>query len=521
MKKNTIALYADRRILSIFLLGIASGLPWVMIGSALTLWLKQFEISRTDIGYAALIYSVYAINFFWSPLIDRLNIPLLSRLFGARLSWVIPCQLVIALTCFLISTQTPENNAKLIVFMALIIAAFSATQDIAIDAYRIDSFSQDEPDKISSAAGVATAGWWTGYAAIGFIPLWLSDKPNWEWHSLYALLGSITLLIIFASAILPKPKYSKQGMNRFTLAKYTRLSRLTPLHKKIPVITLLSLPILLGFWAFAGSAGIPKIISEHAIYVPSLILFAISVLCVASWQLTKLIRNTPQTLSLSAPNNMDVGFAFTLASIAEPIADFFRRNGARIAVSILLFIFLFKIGEAFLGRMSILFYKEVGFSNTEIATYSKMLTWWITIISALAAGVLNAKLGLIKGLFVSGAAMALSNLMFIWIALSGPQINIYIATIIVDGFASAWSTVAFVAFISALCNHRFSASQYALLASLGSLGRTMISSTSGQLVDWLGGNWSIFFSITIIMIIPSMVILWKIKDLISPIRSEQ
>jgi len=194
-------------------------------------------------------------------------------------------------------------------------------------------------------------------------------------------------------------------------------------------------------------------------------------------------------------------------TIVEPFREFFQRTGTKLGVSVLLFVFMFKLGEAFLGRMAIVFYKEVGFTDTQIATYSKLMTAGVTIIFSMAGGLLNARIGLIKGLFVGGIAMAASNLMFSWLALTGPSTRLYAATVFVDGFTSAMSTVAFVAFISYLTSHTYTATQYALLSALGTLGRTLVSGASGFVVDALHGNWAIFFVITALMVIPSLILL--------------
>ena len=122
------------------------------------------------------------------------------------------------------------------------------------------------------------------------------------------------------------------------------------------------------------------------------------------------------------------------------------------------------------------------------------------------------RFGIVKGLFIGGIAMSASNLMFSWIALVGPSEPLFLAAVLIDGFTMAWSSVAVVAFISMLCNRAFSATQYALMASLSSLGRTFIGSSSGALVDYLDGNWALFFVITTLMVIPSLVLLYYIKD---------
>ena len=508
---KSIKLYGDKRILSVFLLGIASGLPWVLIGSALTIWLKESGVNRAEIGFAGLIFVVYAINFFWAPLVDRVRLPLLNQWLHKRKAWISACQLAMILCCYSLSFLSPTLNLIAMMLIALGIALCSATQDIAIDAYRIDSFSGDERALMSTAAGAASSGWWTGYAGLGFIPLYLSDH-GWYWHEIYKLLALIIAVVAVVALTLPKPKYTVSSRNEEQQTKtYLALIVSQSLSQKLGFYTLLFSPLLLTIWSLSGSPGLPGSVSGAVYYVPCLIISGLCLGLLAAFVIAKKIRNQTDSNTTNA-TGADRICAGVLESISEPIAHFFSRNEFRVATQILLFIFLFKIGEAFLGRMSIVFYKEIGYSNTDIATYSKMLTWWVTVVSALLAGVINSKLGLMRSLFISGAFMALSNLMFSWIALSGPSIPLFIATIVVDGIASAWSIVSFVAFISALCNHAFSASQYALLASLGNLGRTTLASLSGSVVDLLNGNWALFFLLTALMVIPGMLLLYKLSQ---------
>lgn len=202
--------------------------------------------------------------------------------------------------------------------------------------------------------------------------------------------------------------------------------------------------------------------------------------------------------------------AWFSVTLIEPFADFFRRNGVRVAMTLLLFVFLFKIGEAFLGRMSIPFYKEIGFSNEQIGHYSKLIGWGATIAFTLVGSMFNVKFGIVRGLMIGGIAMSASNLMFAWIAKAGPSETLFLATIIVDNFTTAFSTVAFVSFLTILTGQAFSATQYALLASLGNFGRTTLASFSGELVDYLN-DWSLFFILTALMVVPSLIMLYSLR----------
>ena len=199
-------------------------------------------------------------------------------------------------------------------------------------------------------------------------------------------------------------------------------------------------------------------------------------------------------------------------TISGPIISFFKKNGFSIAIGILGFVFLFKIGEAFLGRMSIIFYKEIGFSKSDIAIYSKTLGWITTVMFTLLGGLFVIRSGVLKAMFLAGIIMASTNLLFSILAWSEKSEILFAFAVIFDDIAAAFATVAFVAFISLLVDRTYTATQYALLASIGTAGRTTLASSSGALVDWLNGDWGIFFILTALMVIPSLIILWIMRN---------
>ena len=510
-----LAIYRDRRIASIFVLGIISGLPWVMIGSALTLWLQESGISRSAIGFAGLIFTAYTFNFLWAPLVDRFA-PKLWRNAGKKQAWIIVCQIIIALCCIAMSFFSPSNSAKTLILIGLILAFASATQDIAIDAYRIQCFNKNESDSISAGAAAATSGWWTGYAAIGFIPLALSDM-GWGWPVIYQLLSVITLGFVALSIFIPTTYSAPATSNAPQLVKASIFICQNNIQK-YTLIGLMLLPWLIALWAIVG-VGLPPAITQSSLLIPSVIAVEIALFGLLLRQLNNVPVHTASTSELLLSTS-DKLINSVYATLILPLRAFIVRNGMALALALLSFIFLFKIGEAFLGRMSIVFYKEIGFSTLQIASYSKTLTWLVTVACAIPCGLLNAKMGLFKGLVVSGFCMAASNLLFCALAITGPAEWLYVITVIVDGFTTAWATVAFVAFISHLCDHQFSATQYALLASLGNLGRTLLASNSGLLVDFLNGNWALFFAITAFMIMPSLILLWSIRHKLLSLRAQ-
>lgn len=432
---NTFRVFQDKRLLSVFLFGISSGFPFVMIGSVITAWLSDEGLSRAGIGLFGIIFNVYAVNFLWSPLLDRIHLPWL----GLRRGWILTMQLAIAGCCLLMAQLDVTNDLYMMALIGLLIAIFSATQDIAIDAYRIDIIADHEKDQLSAASSLATAGWWTGYGGLGAIPFIVADQPGIGWPDIYLLLGALMGVIALFTLMAKEPQVDRSAQQKAAFVRYQQAT---------------------GHVRTTGSA-------------------------VVAWLGVTLI---------------------------EPFREFFNRSGVRIAISILLFIFLFKLGEAFLGRMSVVFYKEIGFSNSDIGYYSKLLNWWVSIVFSIIGGMVNIRYGIYRGLMIAGIAMAASNLMFAWIAQVGPDTTLFAATIIVDGFTSAWSSVAMVAFISLMCNRAFSASQYALMASLSVAGKNTLASGSGWMVDMMGGNWSLFFIITAVMVIPGLLVLRHLKQ---------
>jgi PAT family beta-lactamase induction signal transducer AmpG len=432
--------FKDKRLINIFIFGMSSGFPWVLIGSVMSAWLKDEGLSRSMIGLFGIVFGAYSINFLWSPLIDRTKLPFLYKLLGQRRSWILFCQSFILIGVLLLAGLDLKENLALAAAICLLIAIASATQDIAIDAFRIDSLSENESHKATAAAAMATSGWWTGYALLGAIPFYMADIPSLDWPQIYYFLAAVMLLLMSGVLFAKEPKSNREVV-----------------HAELERVYL------------------EKLASS---------------------------KHTPVTKTV----------AWLAVTVIDPFRAFFAKNGVKTALALLAFIFLFKIGEAFLGRMSIVFYKEIGFSNSDIATFSKVGTAVLTIVFTFVGSLFNQKYGIVKGLFISGIAMAASNLVFSWIALVGPDLRLYAFAIVIDGFTQAWSLVAMVAFISMLCDRAFSATHYALLASLGNLGRTLLSSYSGVVIDdWLDGNWSLFFALTALMVIPSLVFLYLIR----------
>jgi len=423
----------DKRFLMIFLLGFSSGFPWVLHGSVLTLWLQSSGLSRSAIGYFGAVATVYAVNWMWAPLIDRFRLPLIGRL-GQRRSWILLTQAAILVSILMLSGTDPTRNLVLVSVWALSIAFFSATQDIAVDAYRISIFAQEESEaKMPFSAAVSTTGWWAGYGFLGgAFALFLGGETlGFTWPEVYRVLALLYVVMMALVLLIREPE----------------------LEPDLQVAEL-----------------------ERGISNP-----------VAYW-FTKFI--------------------------AAPFQEFFARCGFKLAFSILLLLLVFRLGEAMLGRMSLVFYGEIGFSTEQIALYSKFFGGLVTAVFSLLGALINTRFGVIKGLFVGGVAMASSNLLFALMAVTGPDVNLLLVTMLVDNFSAAFATVAFISFISYFTSRTYTGTQYALMSSVSNFGRTSLAAGSGGIVDYLDGDWALFFILTALMVIPGLLLLlWIAKQI--------
>ena len=438
------SIYFDKRMIKILLLGAISGFPWVLIGSSLSLWLKEDGLSRSTIGWAGLIFGVYAFNYLWAPLIDRIQVPFFTKRIGHRRGWIVSMQVLILISLFLWSIIDPSENLALVITVGLIIAVASATQDITVDALRIEQIGENEGKSMAAGAAMAVVGWWSGYKLGGVISLFSAEylqKIGFEnyWQLTFLILGVLVIL-----------------MN-----------------------------IGLMFVEETGSTERQNKQKES----------------------DKIISN-----KFEKENIITKFITWIGGTIGGPILSFFKKNGFSIALGILGFVFLFKVGEAFLGRMSIIFYKEIGFSKSDIAIYSKTLGWVTTVLFTLLGGLFVIRSGVLKAMFFAGILMASTNLLFSVLAWSDKSEILFAVAVIFDDIAAAFATVAFVAFISLLVDRSYTATQYALLASIGTAGRTTLASSSGALVDWLNGDWGTFFILTALMVIPSLIILWIMRN---------
>ncbi len=387
-------------------MGISSGIPLYLILSTLFIWLTRENIDISTIGLFALTQIPWSIKFLWAPIIDNFKIPLLHRFLGQRKAWLLIIQINLILFIILIGYSNPTENLKLTALLALIISFFSASQDVVIDAYRIEILNED-----SQGAGAAMTQF--GYRVGGIL----------------AGAGSLYLTVIFS-------------------------------------------------W-------------EYVFLTISVIFFFLMLL---------IIFIIPSTNNHIASQK----------NLIEPFKEFLFRNSISKVLLIFLFIFFFKFGDVIAGVMANPFYVKIGFSNIEIANASKVFGVIMTILGVFIGGYLVKIFGILKSLLISGFFQVFSNLLYVLLNYMGPELGYLFLTVAGENFSGGLGSAAFVAYLSSLCNRKYTGTQYALLSSIMGLARAILSSPSGYLVEYIG--WSKFFIISTFLGFPSIIILfWMFK----------
>ena len=529
--RTALSVYADWRMAQILLLGFVSGFPWVLVGSMITLWLQEEGFSRSGIGLFGLVFAVYAFNMLWAPLVDSVRIPLLGRLLGQRRSWIVAMQAVIALGVFALSRSDPAESIVAISAFALMITFASATQDVAIDATRIELIGRMEPHKVGAGSAMATSGWWAGYGLGGSLALFVAQVFQDRGVEAYwpaAYLVTLGVILVCVAAILrfvPEPAPSERETGQ---SEDVRRMRELLLESSASASPGRAARAILGRTPLLAS-GIATLLLTLLFHpqvkerleplvgereLPGMLLLW-GALLAAALVLWALLFGVKEAVVRRGGRGTDA-LARAYSIYYMPVARFLQSHGARVGAIIIATILLFKVGEAFLGRMSLVFYREIGFSKSEIAVYQKGFGTLSVCIFSIFGAFVNARYGLFKGIVMCGVAMASTNLLFAVLA-AHPVKWLFTTAVVTDQFTTAISTVAFVAFISQLCDRTYTAAQYAAFASLGNLSRTTLSAGSGVVVDALGGNWQLFFVLTALAVVPSLVLLMAVRRDIRPL----
>ncbi len=413
------AVYLERRILIVFAMGFASGLPLALSAGTPAIWLTEAGVTLTAIGLFAAVGTPYSVKFLWAPLIDRVPLPVLGKLLGRRRSWMVLIQLLLMAAIAVLGLTRPAEAPYATALAALAVAFLSASQDVVIDAYRIEIL---DPEQQGAGAAATQGGYRVGMILSGAGALYLVDS-GLSWSAVYAVMAVLLIAGLVVALKAPEP-------------------------------------------AAESSAAPPR------------------------ESFTAQLRD----------------------AVTSPFIEFFARNGVQTALLVLVFILLYKLGDAFAGVMANPFYVRVGFSLSEIATVSKIFGVAATLTGVLLGGLAVARYGVLWSLFGCGILQMLSNLMFAAQAAIGPEVSFLVLTIGIENLSGGMGSAAFVAYLSLLCNTRYTGTQYALFSSFMAVGRTWLSASSGYVADQT--DWVNFFIISTVIALPGLVMaVWMVKRL--------
>jgi PAT family beta-lactamase induction signal transducer AmpG len=408
---ETMLPYIRPRPLAALLLGISSGFPLALLLGTMTFWLARVGIDKKTIGFAIGLTTPYTLKFLWAPLIDRLRVPLLTPLFGQRRAWLFLIQALLFGSIWMLGGSDPANHIGVFALWAIVTAFLGATQDIVIDAYRIEILSNDELPH-------GTANNQFGYrlgafaAGVGTIAMASDEGLGLGWSAAYGLTA-LCVLPGAAAAL-----WAGRGLHDAAVARAGR-----------------------GAW----------------------------------------LQET----------------------IIGPFREFFGRRGA---VLILLFVMLYKIGDAMGQGMLNPMIVELGFSDTEFVGINKVIGFWGLIVGIAMAAPFLAWLGMGRALFVSGLLMLFSNFMFVILATQGHSPLWLAIAVATEQVTSGIGLTVFSVYLSGLANLAYTATQFALLSSVAVVGRTWLATPAGFAAEQLG--WAGFWVLTMVVAVPGMLLLW-------------
>lgn len=430
---DSLKVYAHPRVIGMLFLGFSAGLPLILVLGTLSYWLREAGIDRSTIGYFSWIGLAYGFKWVWSPLVDRLPLPGLTRLLGRRRSWLLLSQLAIASALFGMANTDPAQALERMVWCALAVAFASATQDIALDAYRIEAVEQ----RLQGAmAATYQGGYRIAMIAASAGVLWLAASvdatdtayEHAPWRFAYLIMAASMGIGILTTLLIREPD---APVSADTMQREARTRE----------------------W-----------LAHEGLHGP--------LLAAAAW---------------------------VHGAVVSPFVDFIRRYRWH-AVLLLALIGTYRISDVVMGIMANAFYVDMGYTKDEVANVAKVYGVGMTIVGAVIGGVLTARIGVMKTLFLGAALSSATNLLFVWLAGRGHDVNGLIFAISADNLSAGIASSAFVAYLSGLTNVAYSATQYALFSSLMLLLPKFIAGFSGVYVDAHG--YEAFFTATALLGVP-------------------
>ncbi len=468
---QTLAFFGERRSLVMLGLGFASGLPFMLIFDTLSLWLRDAGLSLAVIGFFSLATLSFSFKFLWAPLIDRAKVPVLHGLLGHRRAWILVFQTAMILGLWTISTLNPATQLPLLAAAAVAVGFATASHDIVLDAWRIEVADKEEQGPMAVAYQWGFRG---AMIAAGAGPLLLAERFGWNFS--YAVMGFVVGIGVLAT--LWAPREMEHTIRPIPTGDVHQPRSLEALEWMARLAILLVGALVLGSGLSGDASLLSKLVGGEAlaeawkakpngVWLQLLgVLTGLAIVVVAAWPIPK-VRTKPGV--------------YMSAAFGEPLIDFAKRFKG-VAGLILAAICVYRVSDFVLNIMNP-FYRDMGFSLTEIAEIRKVFGIIASMIGVFMGGVIVARLGLMKALVIGAFAQPISNLFFAWLAMSGHSVPVLFWAICIDNLAGGIAGTALIAYMSSLTTAGFTATQYALFSSLYALPGKLIASQSGRIVE--------------------------------------
>jgi len=485
--RDALKIYSSPASIALLLLGFAAGLPYMLVFSTLSVWLRESGVDLKTIAFASLIGLTYAFKWVWSPLLDQWRLPILGRL-GRRRSWLVLSQSLVAIGLAGMALCDPQESLSVLISLAVLVAFASATQDVAVDAYRLEIAESESQAALAATymAGYRIAALFATAGALYFADWFGASSPTYQysaWAGTYMLFAMLMMPAIICSLLIREPAVPEQTQKAAMSfgIKHQLISVV------VLIVLLISVPAMFtqfyrSDWQSLAtqSAGVADLVMNDRPFLCALLYTLLTGLC------------------LSAFGRRG------LAPVLTPISDFVQRYRWQ-ALMMLGLISTYRMSDTVMGVMANVFYIDMGFTKDQIASISKLFGLFMTLFGAGAGGLLIVRFGIMPILFFGGIASAATNLLFAMLSGMGADVQMLIVTICFDNFSSGLATTAFVAYLSSLTNLKFSATQYALLSSIMLLLPRLLGGYSGTMVERVG--YADFFSLTALLGIPTLLLI--------------
>jgi PAT family beta-lactamase induction signal transducer AmpG len=477
-------------------LGISAGIPLLLIFSSLSLWLREAGVDRSAVTYFSWAALGYSFKFVWAPLVDKLPLPLLTKMLGRRRAWLLLSQLMIMLAISMIALIDPATDTlSAMAWAAVFLGFWAATQDIVIDAYRIESAETDLQTLMASSyiAGYRIGMLLAGAGALYLASYFGSTKSVYSyqaWQTTYLIMAAVMLIGVLTTVFIEEPHERESEELVHSIKDYVSFFALffVVVASFITVFYIsgeLTQTAKLNLSGLFGNNNLASFLVELGRFTLALTFAGI---------VAKIF------VSLGIVQQQQVSQTYI-----APVKDFFDRYGLSLALLLLALVGLYRISDIVLGVITNVFYQDLGFTKPVIASVVKSFGLGMTILGGFLGGLLAIRFGVMKILFLGAVLSALTNLLFMLLAQVGHDITMLYVVIAADNLSAGLASAAFIAFLSSLTNISFTAMQYAIFSSLMTLLPKILGGYSGTIVESIG--YEQFFLITAVMGIPVLILI--------------